>query len=130
MARTELKTKRYPTDLTDEEWKPLLPKPDERGRKPSVDLREVLNAIRYMTRTGDCWWMLAKDLPSWQTVYWWFWRFVRLILFRTIHNIALMLDRERAGREASPSAGIIDSQTLMVNLTPADLPLKISSRMD
>lgn len=115
MARIERKTKRYPTDLTDEEWEqiePLLPKPAERGRKPRVDLREVLNAIRYMTRTGGGWRMLPKDFPPWQTVYWWFRRFVRLMLFRTIHNIALMLDRERAGREASPSAGIIDSQTI------------------
>lgn len=55
MARIERKTKRYPTDLTDEEWEqiePLLPKPAERGRRASVDLREVLNEIRYMTRTG------------------------------------------------------------------------------
>ena len=48
--------------------------------------------------------MLPKDFPPWKTVYWWFWGFVRLMLFRTIHDIALMMDRERAGREASPSA--------------------------
>ena len=54
----------------------------------------------------------AEDFPPWQTVYWWFRRFVRSMLFRTIHDIALMMDRERRGREASPSAGIIDSQTV------------------
>ncbi len=115
MAAIERKTKRYPTDLTDEEWhriEPLLPKPARRGRKPAVDLREVLNAIRYMTRTGGGWRMLPKDFPPWQTVYWWFRRFVRLLLFRTIHDIALMVDRERAGREASPSGGVLDSQTV------------------
>ena len=51
MAYLGRKTKRYPSDLTDEEWgqiEPLLPKPSRRGRKPAVDLREVLNAIRYM----------------------------------------------------------------------------------
>jgi transposase len=115
MAAIERKTKRYPTDLTDEEWQriaPLLPKPAERGRKRDVDLREVLNAIRYMTRSGGGWRMLPKDFPPWQTVYWWFRRFVRVMLFRTIHDIALMMDRERAGREASPSAGVIDSQTV------------------
>ena len=115
MAVIERKTKRYPTDLTDEEWAriaPLLPKPAPRGRKPGVDLREVLNAIRYMTRTGGGWRMLPKDFPPWQMVYWWFRRFVRLMLFRTIHDIALMLDRERVGRKASPSAGVIDSQTV------------------
>jgi len=118
MATIERKTKRYPTDLTDEECEPtvsLLPKSAKRGRKPSFDLREVLNAIRYMTRTGG-WRMLPKGFATWQTIYWWFRRFVRLMLFRTIHNIALMLDRERVGREASPSTGIIDSQTVK---TPA-----------
>jgi len=115
MADIERKTKRYPTDLTDEEWAwivPLLPKPSKRGRKPEVDLREVLNAIRYMTRSGGGWRMLPKDFPPWQTVYWWFRRFVRLMLFQTIHDIALMVDRERVGREASPSAGVVDSQTV------------------
>jgi len=115
MAAIERKTKRYPSDLTDEEWEgiaPLLPKPSRRGRKPSVAMREVLNAIRYMARSGGGWRMLPKDFPPWQTVYWWFRRFVRLMLFQTIHDIALMMDRERAGREASPTAGIIDSQTV------------------
>lgn len=70
----------------------------------------MLNAIRYLARTGCGWRMLPHDFPKWQTVYWWFRRFVRLLLFRTVHDIALMLDRERVGREASPSAGVLDSQ--------------------
>ena len=82
------------------------------GRKPGVDLREVLNAIRYMTRTGGGWRMLPKDFPPWQTVYWRFRRFVPLMLFRTVHDIASMLDRKRVGRKSSPSAGVIDSQTV------------------
>jgi len=115
MAEIEKKTKRYPTDLTDEEWKkvePFLPCAARTGRKRLVDLREILNAIRYVARTGCGWRMLPKDFPPWQTVYWWFRRFVRLLLFRTIHDVTLMLDRERAGREASPSAGILDSQSV------------------
>jgi putative transposase len=115
MAEIARKTKRYPTDLTDEEWEriqPLLPKPPRRGRKPTVDLREILNAIRYMARSGGGWRMLPTNFDPWQTVYWWFRRFVRLLLFRTIHDVALMIDRERAGREASPSAAVIDSQTV------------------
>jgi transposase len=115
MAEIERKTKRYPTDLTDEEWlriEPLLPRPGRTGRRRRCDLREVLNAIRYMTRSGGGWRMRPKDFPPWQTVYWWFRRFARLMLFRTIHDIALMMDREGAGREASPSAGVIDSQTV------------------
>jgi len=115
MAEIERKAKRYPSDLTDEEWSriaDLLPAAARRGRRRSVDLREVLNAIRYLVRTGCGWRMLPKDFPPWQTVYWWFRRFVRLMLFRTLHDLALMMDRERAGREASPSAGVIDSQTV------------------
>ena len=115
MATLAKKTKRYPTDLTDEEWSqiaPLLPCAPKRGRRRSVDLREILNAIRYMARSGGGWRMLPKDFPPWQTVYWWFRRFVRLLLFRTIHDVALMIDRERSGREASPTAGILDSQSV------------------
>ena len=115
MAEIEKKTKGYPTDLTDAEWQrveALLPRPPKRGRRRSVDLREILNAIRYLVRTGCGWRMLPRDFPPWQTVYWWFRRFVRLLLFRTIHDIGVMLDRERAGREASPTAGIIDSQSV------------------
>ena len=115
MASLEKRAKRYPTDLTDEEWeriKPFLPRPPLRGRKPSTDLRLILDAIRYMARSGGGWRMLPNDFPPWQTVYWWFRRFMRRFLFRTIHNMALMLDRERAGREASPTAGVIDSQSI------------------
>ena len=83
-----------------------------RGRKPATDLREVLNALRYIARSGGGWRMLPKDFPPWQTVYWWFRRFMRRFLFETIHDVAVMIDRERAGREASPSAGVLDSQTI------------------
>ena len=96
MAAIEKKTKRYPTDLTDEEWwriQPFLPSPSRRGRKPSVDLREVLNAIRYIARAGCGWRMMPKDLPPWQTVYWWFRRFMRRFLFETLHDVALMITR-------------------------------------
>lgn len=73
MAATERKTKRYPTDLPDEEWArmaPLLPKQAKREHKSEVDLREVLNAIRYIAHSGGDWRMLLKDFPPWQTVYW------------------------------------------------------------
>jgi transposase len=114
--------RRYPTDLTDEEWErilPLLPKPARRGRRPSVDLREILNAIRYLARAGCGWRMLPTNFGPWQTVYWWFRRFVRRLLFRTLHDVALMLDREQVGRAASPSAGVIDSQSVKAPATAA-----------
>ncbi len=115
MARIEGKTKRYPTDLTDEEWARigrLLPGPQCTGRPRATDLGEVLNAIRYLVRTGCGWRMLPKDFPPWQTVYWWFRRLIRLALFATIHERAAMIDRQRAGRDEAPSAGVLDSQTV------------------
>ena len=113
--------RRYPTDLTDKEWeqiKSLLPKPARRGRKRSVDLRAILNAIRYLARAGCSWRMLPTNFGPWETVSWWFRRFVRRLLFRTLHDVALMLDRERVGREASPSAGILDSQSVKAPTAP------------
>jgi putative transposase len=115
MARIEKKTKRYPSDLTDEEWAaiaPFLPQPQRTGRQRRTDLREVLNAIRYMVRSGCEWRMLPVHFPPWQTVYWWFRRFVRLLLFRTIHDVVLMIDRARSGRSKQPSAAILDSQSV------------------
>ena len=70
MAKIEKKTKRYPSDLTDEEWarvEPFLPRASKAGRPIEVDLREVLNAIRYMARSGGGWRMLPNDFPPWQT---------------------------------------------------------------
>jgi len=115
IAAIEKKTKRYPSDLTDEEWsfiEPFFPKPNRTGRPRGVDFREIFNALRYLARSGCGWRMLPKDFPPWQTVYWWFRQFVRRLLFQTIHDVALMIDRERAGREASPSAGVVDSQSV------------------
>jgi putative transposase len=68
MARIEKKTKRYPSDLTDEEWVAIeryLPGPASTGRKRRIDLREVLSAIRYMVRSGCEWRMLPIHFPPW-----------------------------------------------------------------
>jgi transposase len=115
MAKIARKTKRYPSDLTDEEWAriaPLMPKPGRRGRPREVAFREVINAVRYLVRSGCGWRMLPVHFGHWRTIYRWFRELARRFLFQTIHDIELMLDRERAGREASPSAAIIDSQTV------------------
>src|SRR5471030_1780853 len=115
MAQIAKKTKRYPSDLTDEEWEqiaPLMPKPGRRGRPREIDFREVINAVRYLVRSGCGWRMLPIHFGPWQTVYGWFRELARRFLFQTIHDVALMLDRERAGRQASPTAGVIDSQSV------------------
>lgn len=107
--------KRYPTDMSDEEWgcmEPLMPVPACTGRPRKVDLREVINALRYLVRTGCEWRMLPRDFPPPATVYYWFRRFMRRMLFRTIHDVALMLDRERCGKAADATAAIVDSQSV------------------
>ena len=102
MAEIARKTGRYPSDLTDEEWAqvaPLMPSPSRRGRPREVDLREVIDALRYLARSDCGWEMLPIHFGPWQTVYWWFRRLMRCLLFQTIHDLALMCDRERAGGE-------------------------------
>jgi transposase len=108
MGEIDKLTKSYPTDLTDAAWvqiEPLLPGAAATGLRTRVNLRETLNAIRYMTRIWSGWRMLQRDFPPRQTAYWWFRRFVRLLLLRTIHDVTLMLDRERCRREASVTDG-------------------------
>ena len=115
MAEIARKTKRYPSDLTDEEWEriaPLMPRPGRRGRPREVEFREVINAVRYLVRSGCGWRMLPVHFGHWRTVYGWFRELARRFLFQTIHDVEMMLDRERSGREASPSAAVIDSQSI------------------
>ena len=106
---------RYQTALTNAEWEqiqPLLPRPAKCGRKLKVGLREMLNATPYMARSGGGCRMLPVRSGPWKAIYWWFRRLTRRVLFRTIHDIVLMLDGEQAGREASLTAGVVDSQTV------------------
>lgn len=115
MARIAKKTKRYPSDLTDEEWDriaPLMPRPGRRGRPRDVDFREVINAVPLSGPLGVR--LADASNPFWSVadVYGWFRELARRFLFQTIHDVALMLDRELAGREASPSAAVVDSQSV------------------
>jgi transposase len=115
MAAIARKTKRYPSDMTDEEWEriaPLMPHPGRLGRPREVEFREVLNAVRYLVRSGCGWRMLPYHFGHWRTVYGWFRELARRFLFQTIHDVELMLDRERSGREANPTAAMIDSQSV------------------
>jgi putative transposase len=115
-----MKRKPYPTDLTDEQWaklKPHLPPVHSRGARRQVNLREIINALLYIGRTGCQWRMLPHDLPAWQTVYSYFkdWRdggdWERL-------NRELRIEvRLEAGKEAEPSAAIIDSQSVKTTET-------------
>jgi len=107
--------KPYPTDLTDEQWnllKLMLPPTKRRGRKRKVDLREIINAILYLLRSGCSWRMLPHDFPAWQTVNGYFNDWRDTMLFEKINDILRMAVRESDGREDSPSAAIIDSQSV------------------
>jgi putative transposase len=105
---------RYATDLTDAEYAllaPRLPAPNRLGRPREVDLREVLNAILYLLRTGCPWRLLPDGFPPRSTVFGYFRRLWEDGTWPALHAILVMAAREQAGREASPTAGIVDSQS-------------------
>jgi transposase len=100
-------------DLTDAEWEiiaPFMPPPAKTGRPRQWTMREMMNAIFYVLRAGCAWRLLPKDFPPRSTVYGW--RFRREGLFETINHHLVMADRERVGRAASPSAAVIDRQSV------------------
>jgi transposase len=106
---------RYASDLTDAEWNvimPLLPPAKRLGRPRTTDLRDVLNAILYMARTGCQWRMLPKEFPPRSTIQRYFYAWRSDGTLRAVNHHLLMAARETAGREASPSAGVIDSQSV------------------
>ena len=106
---------RYPSDLTDDEWslvEPLIPPAKRGGNKRHVNLREVLNGLMYILSTGCQWRALPKDFPPKSTV----WHYLDLWSYdgtlERIHYALYVKCREKAGREASPTAAISDSQSV------------------
>ena len=105
----------YPTDLTDTEWaivEPLIPPARPGGRPRSADMREVLNAIFYVVRGGIPWRMLPHDLPPWKTVYHYFWVWRMEGVWEGMNEALREEVRVRQGRDPTPSAAIIDSQSV------------------
>lgn len=106
---------RYPSDLSDGQWKriePLIPPAKPGGRPREVEMREVFNGIFYLVRSGCSWRMLPKDLPPWDTVHYYYWCFRRAGLWPTINDALREQVRVQAHREPTPSAAIIDSQSV------------------
>jgi len=106
---------RYPSDVTDAEWaiiSPMIPPPRRGGRHRETDMREVMNAVRYVLRTGCQWRQLPKEFPPRSTVYNYFWEWTRYGVLDRIHHVLLVKVREMEGREASPTAAIIDTQAV------------------
>ena len=104
----------YPTDLTDAQWtvlEPLIPPTKPGGRPATHSRRELVNAMLYVLRSGEAWRLLPHDLPPWQTVYHYFRLWRRDGQWERINMVLRAQVRGRAGRDPTPSAGIIDSQT-------------------
>jgi transposase len=105
----------YPSDLTDKEWalfEPLLPVSWKNGRPPRHEMREIINAIRYFLRTGCQWRYLPGEFPPWKTVYWWWNKWSKEGVWEQIHDHLAGKLRQKQGRDASPTAAIIDSQSV------------------
>ena len=106
---------RYPSDATDEEWAyvaPLIPKAKSGGRKREVNVREVFNGVMYVLSTGCQWCYIPKDLPPKSTVYRYFCDWGCDGVLDRIHHALYVACRENIEREASPTAAIIDSQSV------------------
>ena len=107
--------RRYSSDLTDAEWviiAPLLPPARPTGRPRTTDLRAVMDAVLYMASSGCQWCLLPGDFPPPSTVQRYFYAWRDSGLLATINHHLVMTARELEGREASPSAGVIDSQSV------------------
>ena len=107
--------KPYPSDLSNAEWKilePLLPPEQPGGRHRRYELREIINGIEYLIRVGGAWRSLPHDLPHWQSVYHYFRLWKRNGTWMRIHDYLHEEVRKQMGRDAQPSAAIIDSQSV------------------
>ena len=121
-ARYDRSKLRYPSDLTDEEWRhvgPLIPQAKHGGRKRTVDVREVVNGLMYILSTGCQWRAIPKDLPPRSTVHDYFdlWEWDGTL--DRIHDTLYVKCREQAGREASPTAAIVLPKRWIVERTLA-----------
>ncbi len=106
---------RYPSDMTDREWllaAPFIPPAKRGGRRRTTDMREVVNALLYIAASGCAWRLLPKCFPPVSTVRRYFYAWRDTGLFDAINMVLVMNLREIEGREASPSAGVIDSQSV------------------
>lgn len=106
---------RYASNLTDAEWaliEPFMPAPSRRGRPRLVSLRVIVEAILYMLTTGCQWRQIPKEFAAFTTVQAYFYRFSRDGTLERINHTLVMMAREQVGREPSPTAGVIDSQSV------------------
>ncbi|MGN6450830.1 MAG: IS5 family transposase [Brucella intermedia] len=111
----ERRNSRYASDLTDGEWsiiEPMMPTPRRLGRPRKTDLREVVNALLYIASSGGAWRLLPTDFPPFSTVQKYFYRWRDEGVLRTLNNALVMAARELADKQPSPTADVIDSQSV------------------
>lgn len=101
----------YPTNLTDNQYNAIIGIINDKRRR-KYSLREILNAIFYLLKTGCQWRMLPSDFPSWQLVHYYFLQWSRAGIIEEIHDVLRNKIRQKRGRKSSPSVGIIDSQSV------------------
>ena len=128
-AKYRMIARGYPSSMSDAEWallEPYFPSPAAtathgllRGKDMLHPMRRIVDAIFYVRRNGVTWRALPLDFPPWQTVYYWFRRFARAALFERLNAVLVALDRVQSGREAQPTAAVMDSQTVKATEAPA-----------
>jgi putative transposase len=110
-----MESRRYPTDLSDDEWhciSPHLPEPTGQGRPRLHSLRAILNAVFYVLKSGCPWRLLPRDFPPWKTVYAWFRRWKLDGTWERLNAELCQRLRCRLGKDPNPSAAIVDSQSV------------------
>lgn len=113
----------YPTDLTDSQWnhiKELIPAAKPGGHPRTLDIRQVINAILYLTVGGIQWRMLPKEYPKWKSVYWYFSQWRDDGTWQRIHDTLRARLREKEGRHKHPTAGCMDSQSVKSSFIPGE----------
>jgi putative transposase len=109
------RTSSYPTDLSDQQWRelePLIPSAKPGGRPREVDMREIVNGIRYVLRGGCAWRLMPHDLPCCKTCWYYFDRFSGDGTWRTIAEVLHPRVRVRAGRDPQPTQAVVDAQSV------------------
>ncbi len=128
---TQSRRKAYPSDVREAEWailEPLVPAVKPGGRPARHSRREIVNGILYVVRGGNQWRAMPHDLPPWQTVYFYFRRWRNDGTWETIHSALREQARRKIGREATPSAAILDSQSVKTTQRGARVATTRTSR--
>mgnify|MGYP001578786908 CR=1 FL=1 len=115
MVQQNKKRKGYPSDLTDKQWKvieSLIPAAKRGGRPRTTDMREMLNAVIYVVKSGCDWRMLPHDFPDWHIVYHYFTQWKKDGTWKDIHDTLRGKVRKKVGKKEQPTAGISDSQSV------------------